>query len=76
MDCKVRILPLTSSKDFTVHLYVCEGSAFNIIKRKEEVKVPRANRIEETEDSIMFFHFDSLVGMFSKANVICYVADS
>ena len=69
-------MQLTSSKDFVVHVYVCEGNTFNTTKRKEEIKVERVNTIEETEDTIIFYHFDSPVGVFSRDNVICYVARS
>ena len=71
-----RVMQLTSSKDFFVYVYVCEGSTFNMTKRKEEIKVERVNIIEETENEIIFYHFDSPVGVFSRDNVICYVARS
>lgn len=65
---------LTSSKDFIVYLYVYEGSTFAPTKRKEEITVTRVNRVLETENLVQFYYFDSLVGSFSKSNLIAYVA--
>lgn len=65
---------LTSARDFIVHLYIYEGSTFAPTKRKAEIEVKRVNRILETDNLVQFYYFDSLVGSFSKSNLIAYVA--
>lgn len=64
---------LTTKKDFVLHLYIYEGSSFAPIKTKVEIEVPQVNKIVETDDVFMFYRFDSLVGTFSKLNVIGFV---
>lgn len=65
---------LTSARDFVVHLYIYEGSALVPTQRKAEIEVKRVNRILETDDLVQFYYFDSLVGSFSKSDLIAYVA--
>lgn len=65
---------LTSARDFVLHLYIYEGSSIAPIKTKVEIEVPRVNKIVTTDNSYMFYYFDSLVAEFSKLNVIGYVA--
>lgn len=67
-------MKLASSRDFDVRVYIYKGNAFNITKYMEVVRVSSVTNIVETDDTITFYYFTSPVGVFSKNNVICYVA--
>jgi len=64
---------LKSIKDFVLHLYIYEGSSLIPTQTKVEIEIPQVNKIVETDDIFMFYRFDSLVGEFSKSNVIGFV---
>lgn len=71
---EVKETKLTSTRDYMVHVYTYEGGTFNLTKKLSNVQVERVTCIKETEDTIMFCHYNDPVGVFYKDNVVSYVA--